>query len=169
MRLFLAEHRRVYADGSGIAPRSAGEQRVESETAAPQRLESETAARSFGAPAPSTDASAVPTTIIPLLICFYDMVISDCSSFGVYCRAWLGAGAGACTTGRNRDIFPLPLMESVMLPPTLDIDSKVFMNTCNLAVLALNFLWDDCPSVATPPRMGALTSAQAKVHTHVQG
>ena len=156
MRSFLAWRCRASTEDSVSTPPFAHEQRVGFVDIPP----------SYSAPVSSS--TPIPTSIVSLLTHFYDMVVNDSSTFGAYCRVWLSGSFDDKRGGRNRDIFPLPLMTNVFLSPTCDIDVSVVLNTCNLGILALNFLWDDCPSVAKPPSLGPITAAQANVHTHVQ-
>ena len=90
--------------------------------------------------ASSSPPGDVSTSIVPLLMYFYDMVISDHSSFGKYCRIWLRSSADRKRNGRSRDIYPLPLMVSEDLDATCKIDSVVLLTICNLGILALSEL-----------------------------
>ena len=96
--------------------------------------------------------------------CINETITSDGSDFGVYCRAWLdGVGKGP-ESGRRRDLFPLPLMHDVSVPSSCDVDAETIMSTCNLCIIVLNSVWDDCPSVAQKPFVDWCNAAQAKVH-----
>ena len=109
----------------------------------------------------------VPLTTQPLFRFIYEATISDASTFGVYCRTWLCGVEDGPKLGRHRDIFPLPLMKSVPLSSSCEVGADPVLKMCNLTILALNFVWDDCPSVPKRPVGGRCNSAQIEVHGNV--
>ena len=111
--------------------------------------------------------SPVPTSFHDLMVFFCDSVMVDESSFGKYCRSWVSSRAPKSRQGRNRDIYPLPLFESGIIMPSLDFDQDLILKICNLSILGLNFMWDDCIDMAPCPTFGNPSTAQATVHRHV--
>ena len=109
----------------------------------------------------------VPCAIVSWIQFFYTSVTLDASDFGRYCRVWLAIPSDEYAPGRFRDIFPLPLLASVTVPIYCKVDETIVLNMSNLSILALNFLWDDCPSVYNSRIVYRCNAAQVEVHRHV--
>ena len=128
LRIFMEKRHRVSTNGMGFCSFP---------TCAPQVSPSISATPALVSSPPDED---VPTSIVPLLMNFYDLVVNDKILFGTYCNFWLCSSAHAKRNGRSREIFPLPLMAYYKLGATCKIDPSAVLKVCNLGILALNFL-----------------------------
>ena len=109
----------------------------------------------------------IPCASAPLLEFGYEQTIADSSNFGAYCRAWLKHRPSDTATGRHRDLFHVPLVLANSLLSVDGLDDTLVLKISNLCIIALNFLWDDCPIVPRVPKTGRANAAQCKVQENV--